>query len=139
MSKAIETLQTAQRKAMAARPKIGGFPYLAEALRLAGVTRNIWTLPACQSLYFIDGEAVITQGTPLVSGTVDVPVFDREALIRALRTDQAGESSFPEFLTASWEAGVVSYDVDFIAHRVAYYGSKGEQYVEDYPAVKVDH
>ena len=30
-------------------------------------------------------------------GTADVPRFDREALIRALRADQAGQSTFPEF------------------------------------------
>ena len=33
---------------------------------------------------------MVTQGTPLASGTVDVPPFNREALIAALRTDQAG-------------------------------------------------
>ena len=33
MSKAIENLEAAQRKAMAMRPKVGGFPYLAETLR----------------------------------------------------------------------------------------------------------
>ncbi len=32
MSKAIENLEAAQRQAMAIRPKVGGFPYLAEAL-----------------------------------------------------------------------------------------------------------
>jgi len=32
---------------------------------------------------------------------------------------------------------VVRYDVDFIARTVAYYGCAGEEYVEDYPAVKV--
>jgi uncharacterized protein YbcV (DUF1398 family) len=67
----------------------------------------------------------------------DVPAFDREALIKALRIDQAGESTFPEFLAASWRAGVVRYDVDFAARRVAYYGCDGEQYVESYPAVDV--
>jgi len=50
---------------------------------------------------------------------------------------QAGESTFPEFLTASWRAGVVSYDVDFAARTVAYYGCNEEQYVESYPAVDV--
>ena len=48
---AIENLIEAQKYAMSIRPKIGGFPYLAEALRLAGITRNIWSLPSCQSLY----------------------------------------------------------------------------------------
>jgi hypothetical protein len=41
---------------------------------------------------------------PLVSGVFDVPSFDRKALIKALRIDQAGESTFPEFLAASWRA-----------------------------------
>jgi uncharacterized protein YbcV (DUF1398 family) len=137
VSKAIENLEAAQRRAMAIRPKVGGFPYLAEALRRAGVTRNVWTLPACQSLYLTEYGSVIAQGSPLVSGTVDVPPFDRDALIAALRTDQAGKSTFPEFLAASWRAGVVRYDVDLTARKVAYYGSKGEEYIEDYPAVEI--
>ena len=79
------------------------------------------------------------QGAPLVTGMADVPAFDREALIKALRTGQAGESTFPEFIAASWRAGVVRYDVDFDARTVAYsyYGCNGEQYVESYPAVEL--
>jgi len=138
MSNAIDNLNTAMQKAAAIRPKVGGFPYLAESLRRAGVTRNIWSLPACQSLFLTDQGAVVMQGAPLVSGTVDVPDFDREALIKALRVDQAGESTFPEFLAASWRAGVVSYDVDFAARTVAYLGCNGEEYVEAYPAVEID-
>ena len=51
MSKAIENLQGAQKRAIAVRPKVGGFPYLAETFRQAGITRNFWFLPACQSLF----------------------------------------------------------------------------------------
>jgi len=136
MSKAVENLQSAQQRAMAGRPKVGGFPYLAETLRGAGVTRNLWSLPSCQSLYLTKQGPVVMQGTPLITGTADVPPFNRDALIAALRTDQAGQSTFPEFLTAAWKAGVVSYDVDFIARTVTYYGSGGESYVESYPAAK---
>ena len=138
MSKAIENLNTAMRRAAAIRPKVGGFPYLAECLRQAGVTRNIWSLPACQSLFVTNHGPVVMQGAPLVSGTVDVPAFDREALIMALRIDQAGESTFPEFLAATWRAGVVRYDVDFAARKVSYVGWNGEEYVEAYPAVEID-
>ncbi len=138
MSKAIENLEAAQRRAMAGRPKVGGFPYLAETLRRAGVTRNFWSLPACQSLFLTNDGPVVMQGTPLAAGAMDVPPFNREALISALRTDQAGESTFPEFLAATWRAGVVRYDVDFTARTVAYYGCNGEEYVEAYPAVEVD-
>ncbi len=137
MSKAIDNLQAAQQRAMAIRPKVGGFPYLAEVLRLAGVRRNVWSLPACQSLYVTKDGPVVTLGTPLATGTADVPPFDREALIKALRTDQAGESTFSEFLEASWRAGVVRYDIDFSGRTVAYYGCNGEVYIESYPAVEV--
>ena len=54
MSKAIDNLQAAQQRAIAIRPKVGGFPYLAEVLRQAGVTRNLWYLPSCQSVYLTD-------------------------------------------------------------------------------------
>ena len=67
-----------------------------------------------------------------------MPRFDRAALIAALRTDQAGNSTFPEFLAASWRAGVVRYEVDFIGRAVTYYGANGEEYVEQYPAVTVE-
>jgi uncharacterized protein YbcV (DUF1398 family) len=137
MSKAIETLQAAQKQAMAGRPKVGDFPYLAETLRRAGVTKNIWSLPACQSIFLTIDGPVVMQGEPLVSGMADIPAFDREGLIKALRTDQAGGNTFPEFLAASWRAGVVRYDVDFAARTVAYYGCSGEEYVEAYAAVKL--
>jgi uncharacterized protein YbcV (DUF1398 family) len=137
MSIAIESLQSAQQRAMAGRPEVGGFPYLAETLRRAGVTRNIWSLPSCQSLYLTEKGPVVFQGSPLVIGMADVPPFSRDALITALRTDQAGNSTFPEFLIATWRAGVVKYDVDFAARTCTYYGVGEEQYVESYPAVEV--
>lgn len=138
MSIAIDNLHAALQCASAVRPKVGGFPYLAETLRRAGVTRNLWFLPACQSLYLTGQGPVVTQGAPLVSGTVDVPPFDREALITALRTDQAGRSTFPEFLAATWRAGIVRYDVDFDKRIVTYYGCSGDEYAEEYPAVAIE-
>jgi len=137
MSKAVENLLRAQKFAMGIRPKVGGFPYLAEALRKAGITRNIWNLPSCQSIYVTQQGAVVSQGTPLINATVEIPPFNREGLIKALRIDQAGQSTFPEFLKASWEAGVVRYDVDFEKRVVIYYGVLGESYSENYPAVQL--
>jgi uncharacterized protein YbcV (DUF1398 family) len=137
MSKAVDNLMKAMERAAIIRPKAGGFPYLAESLRQAGVTRNLWYLPACQSLFLTDEGPVVSQGVPLVSGAADIPAFDQEALIAALRIDQAGDSTFPEFLEASWRAGVVRYDVDFGACTVAYFGCYGEEYIEAYPAVEI--
>jgi uncharacterized protein YbcV (DUF1398 family) len=137
MSKAIDTLMKAMQVAEAGRPRAGGFPFLAEVLRRAGVTRNVWSLPSCQSLYLTQEGPVVIQGAPLVNGAVDVPAFDEETLIKALRVDQAGESTFSEFLDATWRAGVVRYEVDLEARTVAYQGSNGEEYIEAYPAVTV--
>ena len=137
MSANVEKLMSTIQYAMKIRPKVGGFPYLAEALRSAGVTKNIWTLPSCQSVYLTAEGPVVIQGTPLVSGPNDIPKFNQEALIQALRTDQAGNSTFPEFLVSTWKAGVIGYEADFVKRNVTYYSCLGEKYVEDYPEVKL--
>ena len=72
-----------------------------------------------------------------MAATVDIPPFDQNALIKALRIDQAGQSSFPEFLKAAWDAGDVSYVVDFGKRIVTYHGILGESYTEKYPAVEI--
>jgi uncharacterized protein YbcV (DUF1398 family) len=73
VSKAIDNLEAAQQRAMAGRPKVGGFPYLAETLRRAGVQYHHWFLPACQSLYLTQQGPVVSQGAPLFAGMSDVP------------------------------------------------------------------
>lgn len=137
MSKAVDNLMEALKRAEKIRPVVGGFPYLAEVTRQAGVTRNVWSLPGCQSVFLTQDGPVVMQGKPLVDGAADVPRFDEGALIRALRVDQAGESTFPEFLDASWRAGVVGYNVDLEARTVTYQGCNGEEYVEAYPSVSI--
>ena len=62
MSKAVENLEAAQKRAFGNRPRVGGFPYLAETLRRAGVTRNVWSLPACQSIFLTNDGPVVMQG-----------------------------------------------------------------------------
>src|SRR6187402_3144152 len=104
MNRFAEKLTEAQKYAMSVRPKVGGFPVLAEVLRQAGVRMNRWSLPSCQSVYLMNEGSVVQQGTPLFTGTREIPVFDRNALISAIRADQDGRSSFPEFLLAAWEA-----------------------------------
>lgn len=137
MSKNIDKLIAAQQHANSIRPKVGGFPVLAEVLRQAGITRNRWLLPACQAIYFTEAGAIVQQGTPMMEGTYEVPKFDQEALVQAIRSDQAGTISFPEFLRFAWEAGVIAFQVDFIAREVTYYGQNEESYVEAYPAVQL--
>ena len=132
-----EKLTNAQKYAMSIRPKIGGFPVLAEVLRQAGIQMNRWSLPSCQSIYVMKEGSVVQQGTPLVTGTLEIPKFNRDALITAIRADQAGLTTFAEFLQSTWMAGVTGYDADFMARKVIYYGVNGENYLEEYPAVQI--
>lgn len=134
MNNAVERLKEAQSLAMAGRPKVNGFPHFAEALRRAGVRRNEWFLPACQSVYLTDWGTVVSQGSPLLSGMSEVPRFDVDALIRAIEFDKAGSGDFGQFLKSTWEAGVTRYMVDFDGRNVSYYGAQGEAYVESYAA-----
>ena len=130
MSQAIEKLMSAIQKGLQIRPKVGGFPYFAEVLRSAGVKKNIWSLPSCQSIYLTTAGAVVMEGKYLINNAVDIPAFSCEALIKALRTDQEGKGTFPEFLEAAWKAGVVRYEVDFEKRYVTYYGCLNEEYIE---------
>jgi len=138
MSALITKLVEAQKYAMSIKPKVGGFPFLAEALRQAGITMNRWYLPSCQSIYMMSEGSVVQQGPTLITGTHDVPKFNREALIVAIRKDQRGESTFPEFLQNAWNAGVVSYDADFVKRHVIYFGVNGESYLEEYPEIEIE-
>ncbi len=138
MSAIVEKLMTAHKRAEAVRPKVGGFPYLAEVLRQAGVRKNRWHLPACQSLYVFEAQAVVMTMEPLLTEPAEVPAYDEAALVRALRSDQAGESTFPEFLKRTWQAGVVRFEVDLIGRTVTYESALGDRYVETYPPVTLN-
>ncbi|WP_432009919.1 DUF1398 family protein [Streptomyces cucumeris] len=137
MSTAVSTLHAALEHGAALRPRVGGFPYLAESLRRAGVSRCRMAVPSNAMLYLTDAGNVVVQGEPLLTGTADLAPFDREALIAALRADQAGETTFPEFVQGCWRAGVVWYDVDLPGRSCVYYGADGDSYTEDYPAVEI--
>ena len=135
MNAAVTNLQIAQREATARRPAKQGFPYFAETLRRAGIRTNTCWLPAMQSLYETDLGAVLDPGVPLIDTMSEVPAFDAAALVDALRADQAGLTTFPEFAMAAWQAGVLRYVVDFDHRTCTYFGLADQSYLERYPAV----
>jgi uncharacterized protein YbcV (DUF1398 family) len=137
MSALTDTVQHAQRTAGEIRPEVGGFPVLAEVLCQAGIHRNARTLPAGQSVCVTDTGAVSEPAVSLVSETSDVRAFDRDAVIAAIRADQPGHTTFPEFLAAIWTVGVTSYVTDFDERTVTYAGIDGKTHVESYPAVEI--
>lgn len=137
MTNLIQKLARAQEKAMEILPDTNHFPVLAEVLRQHGVISNSWFLPSCQSIYQFDNDSIVQIGVPLINNSQVIPYFDQDALIAAIRNDQRGCTTFPEFLQATWESGVISYTVDFVARTVTYYGCKGETYIENYQSVKL--
>jgi uncharacterized protein YbcV (DUF1398 family) len=134
-----DKLSSAFSFAQSVRPKVGGFPIFAEALRKRGFKRNLWHLPSCSSLYETDFGNFVQQMPSLVNELAEVSMFDRDSLIKAIRADQAGETSFPEFLSSVWAAGVVSYEVDFEARTCTYFGlnNHADFYEELYPAIEL--
>lgn len=132
-----ERIQNAYKWAIDNKPKVGGFPYLAEALRQAGVTRYVYTLPSGQCIFYAQDGRIATQSDVVASGMLDVPVFNKDGFIQVLRRSQNGETTFPEFLKGSWENGIVHYEADLISRKVTYYGVDGESYVENYPAIEI--
>lgn len=128
----------ARRHGMRIRPAVGGFPYLAEALRRAGVMRFDFVVPLATTVYVTARGAVVEQGEPLVSGSTAIARFDESALVAALRADQEGRASFPEFVAAAWRAGVLSWTVDLAARTCTYRSGAGDEtYVESYVAVEL--
>ena len=84
------------------RPKVGGFPYLAEALRAAGFDTVRCAVPTHTMIYSGPAGAAVQQRPAIVQQPLErVPDWDEAALVTAIRTDQAGNSTFPEFLDAS--------------------------------------
>ncbi len=137
MTTATDAVPTALALATALRPAGGGFPYFAEALRQAGITRHMYTVPAATSVYELGTGAVVDRGVPLVTGVVEVAPFDVDALMAGLRTDQSGRGSYAQFVAASWAAGVLWYQVDFEARTCTYHGVSGARHDEAYPAVEL--
>ncbi|HDC4393610.1 TPA: DUF1398 family protein [Enterobacter cloacae] len=111
------------------------FPHFAKLLYQAGIRSNTWTLPACQAVYVTDTGSVILMGEPLINAPEEVPVFCAARLMAAIRDDQAGNTTFREFLKRIWQAGVVSYRVDLVSQTVTYYGLHGDEWEESYPDV----
>ena len=131
----VASVRSALARAGAVRPKVNGFPYFAEALREAAITAIETSIAAGGSVYHLTGGSVAQPFEPIAETAVAVPNWDETALIAAIRADQAGRSTFPEFLRAAWNAGVIGYRVDLTERTCTYAGTATRTYVETYPAV----
>lgn len=90
----IEAIDAAARGA-AARAKIGGFPYVAESLRAAGVTKYLFDVPSTTVVYVTDEGAVLRPGQVIRTEQTVVHSFDSDGLVAAIRIDQRGAEHLP--------------------------------------------
>jgi uncharacterized protein YbcV (DUF1398 family) len=136
----ITVVIAARERGARLRPAVGGFPVLAESLRQAGIDAVHCDVASMTTLYRTGRDAVVDQQAPLVNGPARVADFDRDAVIAAIRRDQRGESTSPEFMVDIWRAGVITYDIDLAARTCTYLGvdPTTDVYVEDYPAITID-
>lgn len=131
---AYELVAAAQARGFAARPKIEGFPYLAEALREAGVLRLEFFVPTATSLFTTTAGFAVIPASPVVTEPSDVPAWDESALLAAIEADKQG-GEFPAFVAACWQAGVIRWIVDTSARTCTYYSAAEDEYAEHYRAV----
>ncbi|MFD7441294.1 DUF1398 family protein [Streptomyces sp. NPDC059909] len=134
---AITNPQRALERAAAVRPEVGGFPSSPNPCARPESAAAAWPCRRTRCRTSPTPGHVAVQGEPLVTGSVDIAPFDRQALIAALRAGQGGETTFPEFVHGCRKAGVLRYDVDLHGRTCTYYGADGGSCTETYPAVEI--
>ncbi|MBY4850249.1 DUF1398 domain-containing protein [Serratia marcescens] len=102
----------------------GGFPFFSDVLFRAGVLSNVWSLPACQSLYVTRQGIVKIPGASLMVPQ-ELPQLDDKKLYQAIcRAREEYDKHFRSFLFELCAAGVVNYTVDCVARTVTFYGEE---------------
>jgi uncharacterized protein YbcV (DUF1398 family) len=132
-----ELVANARARGMRQRPRVGGFPYLAEALRQSGIHTVHCDVASRTTTYRTPSGVVVDLHAPLTTGLAELAAFDSDAVIAAIRDDQRGESTYDEFMNAIWHAGVLTYDIDLTARTCTYVGADPttDAYREQYSAV----
>jgi uncharacterized protein YbcV (DUF1398 family) len=133
----IDTLQAALARGAALRPATNGFPFLAEALRQAGVRKNSFDVASATAVYLLRETSVIVTGTAILDGTREVPAYDQTTIRAAIDADKGGQTTFPEFLRRIWDGGIFRFEVDTEARTCSYFSPAGDVYLEHYPAVQL--
>lgn len=105
-----------------------------KALRAIAVERYYADLVRLEKVFYArDGETTIER-LPISDVPQVADAFDEAGLIATLRSVQQRQIDYPEFLRQSLRAGCVSYVVYLDGGMTAYFGRRGETYIEKFPA-----
>jgi uncharacterized protein YbcV (DUF1398 family) len=110
------------------------FPEVVASLARVGCEQYHADLRRQEKTYYMPDGANTVEVLPLGPQRI-APAFSREAVVAALRTVQAKQISYVEFLKRIMDAGCVGYFVNIAGSRTIYLGRSGDMYVEDFSAV----
>lgn len=109
------------------------FPDIVAGLSAAGVGSYYADYRSGATIYYARADEPVM--LPLPTGDAAFgDAFDGAALQEAIRGAQRGEVRYPEFIRRSMAAGCVGYLVWIDGAHVTYFGRRGEQHVERFPA-----
>ncbi|HEY1765353.1 MAG TPA: nuclear transport factor 2 family protein [Opitutaceae bacterium] len=112
------------------------FPQVVRALGEAGAERYLSDLTLRETTYHAADGSHHRVAWPKGEALAVADPFDPDAIGAALRSAQAGEIAYPEFLRRIAGAGVVAYTVHLKGRQALYLGRQGNVYVEPFPPVE---
>jgi uncharacterized protein YbcV (DUF1398 family) len=108
----------------------------AEAVRRladAGVERYHADYSRLESTYYFSNGSSHVVPLTLEKPTI-ADAFSAGAIASSIRQSQQGQIAYPQFVRQSSVAGCVGYFVHLTGRQVTYFGRRGEQHIEAFPA-----
>ncbi len=112
------------------------FPDAVARFTDAGVTRYVVDLIRFERTLYGSDDETLQDEIALDPMQEVAPRFSESGVKAALKTVQAGKSSYPEFLKQIMEAGVACYSVYINGRKAIYTGRDGDELVEPFPGGK---
>lgn len=106
-----------------------------KALRAIAVERYNADLVRMEKVFYARNGETTIERLPIADRPLLAEAFDEAGLIAALRSVQQRPIDYPEFLRQSLRAGCVNYVVNLDGGFTAYFGRRGETYIEKFPAL----
>ncbi|WP_141734473.1 DUF1398 family protein [Oligoflexus tunisiensis] len=108
------------------------FPEVVGKLMAEGVESYHVDLVRAENRYYTASGQHHVESVPFPHPTA-AQEFSAEKVAAAVRSSQAGEITYPQFLQRIMDAGTVYYIACLAGRRVIYLGRKGDCHVEHFP------
>ena len=89
-----------------------------------------------RNTYYTADGAAYDEPLPLKGGPAIAPQFDQHAVAASIKSIQAGEIGYAEFLRRIMRSGCSHYEVFIAGRKVMYFGRDGDFHTEHFPPAK---